>query len=68
MTAIVTREPPEGVLAGEDVPIENDRTELDEALVDELATRLREHPVHRHKSRESRREIARQKLRKWGDF
>lgn len=62
-----TREPPEGVLAGEDVPIENDRDELREDRVRELARKLRERPAFQDTPSDERQRIARRKLRKWGD-
>jgi len=62
MSSKFIREPPEGVLAGEDVPPENDRHDLDAGLVDELAKMLGQRPGYRRKSLEERREIAREKL------
>lgn len=56
------REPPEGVLAGESVPIENDRFDLETGLVDEAVKILQGRPAYADKSEAELREIAREKL------
>lgn len=58
------REPPEGVLAGENVPIENDQDALAEGAVDELAGLLKTHPAYHGRTDSELREIAREKLQK----
>lgn len=63
MTSKYTRRLPEGVLAGESVPPENDRDELNVGLVEELARELGERPGYRRHSFDKRREIARRKLK-----
>jgi RNase H-fold protein (predicted Holliday junction resolvase) len=61
---ILSGEPPEGVVAGEDVPKENDEYQEREAKIDEMANALKTREEYREYSQEERREIARQKLEK----
>ena len=61
------REPPEGVLAGENVPVENDQHEIEEGLVDELVPVLKERPGYASKSDSELREIALEILEEHGD-
>lgn len=56
------REPPEGVLAGENVPVENDRQAVNESLLDEAVGLLKGHPAYTGRSDDELREIAREKL------
>lgn len=56
------REPPEGAIVGESVPVENDRDRLDEGRVAELAGVLKAHPAYHGRSDSELREIAREKL------
>lgn len=58
-----TRKPPEGALVGENVPIENDEKQIDHALVEELATMLKDRPGYSRLSRDERIEAAKEKLR-----
>lgn len=56
-------EPPEGALAGETVPRENDEEEVDRALLDEAVGILKTRPEYHGRSDDELREIARDKLR-----
>jgi len=58
-----TREPPEGVLAGENVPIENDRENREQARIEQVAHQLRERPEYAHLALDARKRIARQLIR-----
>jgi hypothetical protein len=58
-----TRRPPEGALAGENVPVENDEPEIEQALIEELATCLGQRPGYRRYDRDKRLELAKAKLR-----
>jgi len=55
-------EPPEGVLAGDDVPIENQQDDLDVAQVDHLVALLKIRPGYRGRDPAELREIAKEKL------
>jgi len=66
MSSKHTREPPEGVLAGEDVPPQNDREQLRAGLVRELAKKLGERPGYCNTAYEKRLRAARERLWKWG--
>lgn len=57
------REPPEGALVGENVPVENDATEIEQGLIEELATYLGRRPEYAQYDRARRTEIAKEKLR-----
>jgi len=61
-----TRRPPEGALAGENVPIENDREEINAERVEEIVTALGNRPGYDRSSREKRREKAREIVRDCG--
>lgn len=56
------REPPDGVLAGENVPRENDRDDLQQGAVDEMVGVLKTHPAYHGRTDDELREIAREKL------
>lgn len=58
------RKPPEGVIAGEDVPPENDRHDHDVAMVREYAAQLKAHPIYGELSEDARMELARKHLEK----
>lgn len=62
-TSKATRPVPEGVLAGENVPVENEEEQMDHALVQELATMLKDRPGYSRLSRDERIEAAKEKLR-----
>lgn len=61
-------EPPAGAVVGEDVPLENDRDEIEEALIDEMVGLLKTHPAYHGKRDETVREAAINKLQKAGDI
>jgi len=60
------REPPEGVLAGENVPVENDREHLEQSKVEQVANELKAHPAYSDRSDADRREAARDYLERNG--
>lgn len=55
--------PPEGVLAGESVPRENDEEDVEQAAVDELVGLLKTNPAYHGRPDSELEEIAREKLR-----
>lgn len=59
-------EPPEGVLAGESVPRENEREAKREAAISRLAAELKEHPAYADWSAQERREAAVKRLEDLG--
>lgn len=58
-----TRTPPEGALAGEDVPVENDESQLEQSAIETLATLLGQRPGYARYDRDKRLELAKAKLR-----
>lgn len=54
--------PPEGVLAGESVPRENDTESVEQAVVDGLVGVLKTHPAYHGRPDSKLEEIAREKL------
>lgn len=58
--------PPEGVLVGESVPVENDRYEIEESKIEEVAAQLKAHPTFGTASESERREKAIELLEKYG--
>ena len=59
MIGTALREPPEGVLAGENVPVENDAAELRQGRVEEVAARLAATSTGAQMSEAKRRQMAR---------
>lgn len=55
--------PPEGALAGESVPRENDQEDVEDAALDEAVGILKTRPEYHGRSDDELREIARDKLR-----
>ncbi len=55
-------EPPEGVLVGEDVPIENQETGFEEAMIQDAVGIMKTKEAYRGKSDSELREIAKEKL------
>jgi hypothetical protein len=54
--------PPEGVIRGEDVPLENQKGGLERQAVDEMVGVLKAHPAYSGYSDDELREIAKEKL------
>lgn len=65
MTDVLT-DPPEGVLAGENVPRENDDDSAVDQQVERLAVALADRDAYRGTSIEDRREAARERLHRHG--
>jgi hypothetical protein len=59
---IMSGEPPEGVVTGESVPIENDKGQIQESKVEKMANALKTTEAFYEYSQKERREIARRKL------
>jgi hypothetical protein len=55
--------PPEGVIRGEDVPLENQKDGLERRTVEEMVGLLKTHPAYSGKSDDELREIAKEKLK-----
>jgi hypothetical protein len=60
------RKPPEGVLAGESVPVENDRAEIAETRINEFAAELKMRSAYRHLNTNERQKTAEKKLKGLG--
>jgi hypothetical protein len=55
-------EPPEGVLRGESVPVENQEIEMADAELDAAVAALKERPAYHGRSDDELREIAKEKF------
>lgn len=55
-------EPPEGVIAGDSVPRENDADDIEQQFIDEMVGLLKTHQAYVGKSDAELREIAKEKL------
>lgn len=53
---------PEGVVSGEDVPLENQQDDLERQAVEEMVGLLKTHPAYDGRSDDELREIAKEKL------
>jgi hypothetical protein len=62
MQANVLAEPPEGVVKGEDVPVENQKEEMEKREIDEMVEVMKTHPAYDGKKESELREIAKEKL------
>jgi hypothetical protein len=60
-------EPPEGAIVGENVPVENDQEDIDEATVDAVAGELKAKPGYSELTETELREKAREFLRNLED-
>jgi hypothetical protein len=58
----VLSRPPEGVIAGDDVPIENQADEIEEMAVDRVVGLLKQRPGYREKPEDKLREDAKEIL------
>ena len=61
-------EPPEGVLAGEDVPVGSEPDEVEQTKIDRMAGILKHREPYSQMTDEKRREIAINKLQKAGEI
>lgn len=57
-------EPPEGAIVGESVPVENDRDEIEESLIEECMGTMKGHPAYHGLSDDELREKAIEYLQK----
>lgn len=60
-------EPPEGAIAGENVPVENDEDRIKEAAVDAVAGEMKAMSGYSELGDGELQEKARELLRKWSD-
>lgn len=61
-TEYMPDELPEGVVSGEDVPLENQQDDLERQAVEEMVGLLKTHPAYDGRSDDELREIAKEKL------